>query len=244
LSVLAKGRYAARLAETPEDVASAQRLRHLCFVAARGLGPKGGQDSDRHDEISRHMLVEDAAGALVCCWRMRVFGAGSDLGDSYAADFYDLSRLSAYPAPSVEMGRFCIDPSRQDPDILRLAWGAMTRFVDGAGIGLMFGCASFAGADPARHAGALRHLASRHMAPDRWAPRRIAAEAVGLATLPASRPDPASLPPLLRTYLLMGGWVSDHAVIDRQMDTLHVFTAVETSAVPPARARALRELAA
>ena len=35
------------------------------------------------------------------------------------------------------------------------------------------------------------------------------------------------MPPLLRTYLLMGGWVSDHAVVDRHMDTLHVFTGLE-----------------
>jgi L-ornithine Nalpha-acyltransferase len=35
------------------------------------------------------------------------------------------------------------------------------------------------------------------------------------------------LPPLLRTYLGMGGWVSDHAVVDRELDTLHVFTCVE-----------------
>jgi putative hemolysin len=51
------------------------------------------------------------------------------------------------------------------------------------------------------------------------------------------------MPPLLRTYLMMGGWVSDHAVIDRQMGTLHVFTGVEIRAIPAARARMLRALA-
>jgi putative hemolysin len=52
----------------------------------------------------------------------------------------------------------------------------------------------------------------------------------------------AAMPPLLRTYLMMGGWVSDHAVIDHQMDTLHVFTGLEISAIPPARKRLLRAL--
>ena len=32
------------------------------------------------------------------------------------------------------------------------------------------------------------------------------------------------LPPLLKFYLRLGGRVSDHAVIDRDLDTLHVFT--------------------
>ena len=48
------------------------------------------------------------------------------------------------------------------------------------------------------------------------------------------------MPPLLRTYLVMGGWVSDHAVIDNELNTLHVFTGVEIARVPRARAQVLR----
>jgi putative hemolysin len=50
------------------------------------------------------------------------------------------------------------------------------------------------------------------------------------------------MPPLLRSYLVMGAQVSDHAVIDRQMNTLHVFTAIEVCAIPPARKARLRAL--
>ena len=35
------------------------------------------------------------------------------------------------------------------------------------------------------------------------------------------------LPPLLKFYLSLGGRVSDHAVIDKDLDTLHVFTYVD-----------------
>jgi L-ornithine Nalpha-acyltransferase len=51
------------------------------------------------------------------------------------------------------------------------------------------------------------------------------------------------MPPLLKTYLMMGGWVSDHAVVDRDLGTMHVFTGVEISAIPPARKRLLRSVA-
>ena len=54
---------------------------------------------------------------------------------------------------------------------------------------------------------------------------------------------PNGLPPLLRSYLGLGGWVSDHAVVDTVLDTLHVFTGVEIAKIPPARARALRLIA-
>jgi len=53
----------------------------------------------------------------------------------------------------------------------------------------------------------------------------------------------ANMPPLLRTYLMMGGWVSDHAVIDADLGTLHVFTGLEIAAIPPARKRLLRAVA-
>ena len=52
-----------------------------------------------------------------------------------------------------------------------------------------------------------------------------------------------TMPPLLRTYLMMGGWVSDHAVVDTDLNTLHVFTGLEIAAVPPSRARLLRAVA-
>jgi hypothetical protein len=47
----------------------------------------------------------------------------------------------------------------------------------------------------------------------------------------------------LRTYLLMGGWVSDHAVVDNDLNTLHVFTGLEIKGIPASRKRLLRATA-
>jgi putative hemolysin len=47
------------------------------------------------------------------------------------------------------------------------------------------------------------------------------------------------MPSLLRAYLLRGGWVSDHAVIDKKLNTLHVFTGLEVSKIPNAKKRFL-----
>lgn len=239
---LEKGHLVARLAEMPEDVARAQSLRHLCFLAARGLCRPGGRDEDRFDAACQHVLIETQGGQLLACFRL-LFLPGEKITDSYSAQFYDLTALQDLPGQVMELGRFCIHPSAQDPDILRLAWAAITRAVDARGVSLMFGCTSFAGADPALHRPALAHLAREHLAPAALAPRRKGQ----VVDLPDTPVDPraalAGMPPLLRTYLTMGGWVSDHAVIDPDLDTLHVFTAVEVARIPPARARALRALA-
>lgn len=239
--VLRRGRHTARLAASETDVQAAQRLRQRCF-----RGGAEGLDADAHDRLCHHVLVEDADGTLLSCCRVLLLPNGQSIGQSYSAQFYDLSGLARWPTPMLEIGRFCILPGRQDPEILRIGWAALTRIVDDCGVGLMFGCSSFTGADPARHAEALAHLAVAHLAPVEWAPGRKAGETVGLAGLhpaPDAKRAMLALPSLLRTYLIMGGWVSDHAVLDRDLDTLHVFTGVEIAAIPPARARLLRAVA-
>ena len=238
---LRKGHLVARPALGPDDLTRAQALRHQAFLAQRGLSAPGGRDEDGFDGRCQHVLVEEAAsGALQCCFRL-LHLSPAHLYESYSAQFYDLTPLQQYQQDTVELGRFCTAPNARDPDILRLAWAAITRFVDDRKIGLMFGCSSFDGADPLQHSAALAHLAAGHIGPTALRPLPKAAERVQLLPQPDS--TPAGLPPLLRTYLGMGGWVSDHAVIDRALDTLHVFTGVEVANIPPARARALRALA-
>jgi putative hemolysin len=244
---LSRGRYRARLAETEADIRAAQRLRWRAFRA--GDAAREGLDTDAFDADCAHMLVVDSSdGAVVCCFRLMHLPSGAQIGRSYSAQFYELSGLEAYDAPMVEMGRFCIDPDRQDPDILRVAWAAMTGFVDEAGVQMIFGCSSFHGTEAQAYLDAFALLAHRHLAPRRWLPRVKAPAVFRFAKLMRAKPDlkraTAEMPPLLRTYLMMGGWVSDHAVIDRELGTLHVFTALEVAAVPAGRARILRRLSA
>ncbi|SNS73958.1 GNAT family N-acetyltransferase [Tropicimonas sediminicola] len=239
---LRKGRYAARVAETEADVAASLALRALCFRYG------ASEDGDRFDEICRHVLVEDSRdGALVCTFRLLPLTGGQEIARSYSAQFYELSALHDFDGPMVEMGRFCIDPERRDADILRVAWGAMTSFVDETGVELLFGCSSFQGVETAEYRDAFALLKERHLGPKRWLPRVKAPNVFRFAQRLRRKPDlkqaMLGMPPLLRTYLLMGGWVSDHAVVDRDLGTLHVFTGLEIGAIPPARKRLLRAVA-
>jgi putative hemolysin len=241
MAALEKGRLRLRQCAGAGDLARLLALRGLCF-----RGDAGADDRDALDAECDHVLIEEtASGAVVGGFRLRLF-QGAAVRRSYSAGFYDLGRLAAFPAPMLELGRFCLHPDRQDGDILRLAWGAITRQVDAAGVGLLFGCSSFAGCDPAPYDDAFALLRDGHAAPDAWRPGIAAPEVVSFAGL-APMCDRAralrSLPGLLRSYLTMGGWVSDHAVIDRALGTLHVFTGLEIGRVPPARARLLRGVA-
>jgi putative hemolysin len=250
--MLAKGRYRVRFSREAADVEAAQRLRHRTFIAARPgaavEGPRAaGLDADAFDPHCTHALIEETAtGRLVGCFRMLPLESGAEIGRSYSAQYYELSALADFPHPMVEMGRFCLAPEvRGDPDAIRVAWGAMTEFVEGRGVELLFGCSSFEGVDAEAYMDAFAYLKERHLAPKRWLPRVKAPRVFRFAQrLRLRRPDVKlamkRMPPLLRSYLMLGGWVSDHAVVDEDLNTLHVFTGVEIGRVPAARRRLLR----
>ncbi len=241
--------YRARTAETAADIEAAARLRYRAFIAETGAAPReDGRDRDAYDAICRHILIEDeTTGALAATFRLLPLTSGEEIARSYSAQYYDLDALKAYEKPMVEMGRFCVAPGLGDPDILRVAWGAVTGFVDRERVGLLFGCSSFHGTDTQAYADAFAMLKERHLAPRRWLPRIKAPNVFRFAQRLRGTPDRKralkTMPPLLRSYLTMGGWVSDHAVVDTDLNTLHVFTGLEVRAIPPARARALRAVA-
>ncbi|MEM6358275.1 MAG: GNAT family N-acyltransferase [Pseudomonadota bacterium] len=245
------GRFTARLADGEDDLRRCQQLRWLTFravpegaAAAQALGSR--LDADEFDARCWHMMVECArTGQLVCTFRMQEFEDGASIDRSYAAKYYELSALRAYPERMLEMGRFCIHPEWRDPNILRVAWSAMSDFVERRKVALLFGCSSFSGVDDGVYEDAFALLKERHLAPKRWLPRVKAPKVFRFAKqLRLKKPDlklaMRRMPPLLRTYLVMGGWVSDHAVVDHDLNTLHVFTGVEVRRVPKSRVARLR----
>ena len=231
-----RGRYVTRAAESAADLHTVEALRARSFRRA--------STRDAFDAIAQHVMVEDkATGALVCCYRLMEMPA-EGLPESHAALHYDIRGLMSFEGSMLELGRFCMHPGAHDPDILRAAWAAMTDLVDRRGIRLLFGCTSFAGTDPTPYRAAFGLLAERYLAPASWGVERRAREVIDLGEMAENDRTSAmrAMPPLLRTYLLMGGRVSDHAVVDREMETLHVFTGLEIGAIPEARKRLLRAL--
>jgi putative hemolysin len=100
---------------------------------------------------------------------------------------------------------------------------------------LMFGCASLPGIDPEALAMPLSYLRYHHLAPPALRPRALAARYVDMCRLDPGAIDSASalaaLPPLIKGYLRLGGFVGDGAVIDEQFNTTDVCILVKTDLV-------------
>jgi putative hemolysin len=99
----------------------------------------------------------------------------------------------------------------------------------------MFGCASFAGTDPAALAQQLSYLHHFHPAPEHLRPRALENIYVDMNILPKEELKPkeifATLPPLVKGYLRVGATIGDGAVIDRQFNTTDVCIVVQTTLI-------------
>lgn len=239
---LAHGNLVAREAVSDKDVQLSLDLRRRAFIRPSGRKGRPLSDADGFDPIYNHVLIE-RRGRVVACFRIKVLADPQSLLVSHSGRHYDLGPLSALTGPFADIGRLAVGPGDGDPDILRMVWGMLARLVETHRLRYLLGCTSFAGADPAQHAPALSALCQGHVGPVALLPHRKAGTVVDL-TLVKQPPDATRIPPLLRSYLALGAWVSDHAVIDTQLDTLHVFTLLDVASIPPARARVLRRTGA
>ncbi len=222
----------------PADMQEVMALRARAF---RG----GAEDRDAFDTDCLHLWVGRAGGPLAATVRLRRHSDAPALLAGYAARAYDLTAMAGAGGEVLELGRLCADKGAGDANLLRLLWAGVARLALATGAARLIGCTSFHTTDAASLDAAWALLAARHLGPEDLRPGRKSDEIYGFETV-TMPPDPgavALMPGLLRAYLAMGGWVSDHAVVDRDLGTCHVFTCVEIDRMPAARKRVMTTMA-
>lgn len=118
---------------------------------------------------------------------------------------------------------------------MQLLWRGIAAYVFRHNIELMFGCASLPGNDVEALAPQLAYLLHNHLAPAVLRPRALPGLYVDMnrgqddVTMRPHRFN--SLPPLLKGYLRLGGYVGDGAVVDTQFNTTDVLVIVQTKKV-------------
>ena len=161
--------------------------------------------------------------------------AAARCGRFYTADEYAIDMLLAMPGEVLELGRSCVDARYRNRPTMQLLWRGIAEYVQHYEIELMFGCASLKGTDPKALALALSYLAYNHLAPESLRPKAVAHRYVDMRLQPAETVDAraalAALPPLIKGYLRLGGFVGDGAVVDHQFRTTDVCVVVKTDLV-------------
>ncbi|MGC9270661.1 GNAT family N-acetyltransferase [Acidiphilium sp.] len=242
---LRAGNLGVRLAVTADEIDAAQALRFRVFYDELGAKPdaatlRSGRDRDRFDHVADHLLVldhdiADDARGVVGTYRLIRQEAAARIGRFYSADEYDLAVLERFPGRLLELGRSCVDVAYRSRAVMQLLWRGIAAYVFQHDIQLMFGCASLLGTDLDVLAPELTYLYDQHLAPEPIRPRAVPDRYVDMRRLDPASIEPrrvlAGLPPLIKGYLRLGGFVGDGAVIDWQFNTTDIAVVVQTELV-------------
>lgn len=242
---LRAGNLCVRLSASAAEVDAVQALRYRVFYHEMGANPSQAaarvrRDRDELDSVADHLLVIDqglgsGSESVVGTYRLIQREAAERAGRFYTQGEYDISRLLAFPGRLLELGRSCVDAAHRNKMVLQLLWRGIAAYVFEHRIDLMFGCASLAGTDAEALAGELTYLYYHHLAPPGLRPRALAGRYVEMRRLKPETLDPrvaaSRLPPLVKGYLRLGGFVGDGAVVDRDFNTTDVAMVVKTDLV-------------
>ena len=197
------------------------------------------RDFDKFDTLCDHLVVLDHKGGdgpeVVGTYRVLRREHAARTGGFYSASEYDISRLIAHRGTLMELGRSCVDARYRDRATMQLLWRGISAYVNAHGVDIMFGCASLPGIDPEKLKTQLSYLYHYHLAPEELRTTALPDRFTEMNLLPKEAIDPrrtlASLPPLLKGYLRVGGFVGNGAVIDHQFNTTDVCIIVKTDLI-------------
>jgi putative hemolysin len=239
------GDFEVRLAGSRAEIEAAQALRYRVFYEEMQAKPTPEvaatkRDFDPFDEVCDHLLVldrrrGDGPESIVGTYRLIRRSAAAQMGRFYSSAEYDIQKMIDYPGEVLELGRSCIARDARNTATMQMLWRGIALYAYHYDIRVMFGCASFPGTDPAQHAQAMSYLHHHHLAPPDIRVRALAHRYVKMDMLERDSYDArkamARVPPLIKGYLRLGGFVGDGAVIDQQFNTTDVFIVVKTDLV-------------
>ena len=227
---LRSGNTEIRLAESADEIRQAQQLRWQVFFEEMKAKPTpevaaAQLDFDRFDDICQHLLVLDQ-GKVVGTYRMIRRSVAELHGGHYTAAELNIKPLLDYPGELLEVGRSCVAPSHRTRGTMQLLWQGIAAYVFHYDIAMLFGCASLPGTDPKAIALPLSYLHYHHLAPPALRARALPDRYIDMRRMEQNEIDPragfVSLPPLIKGYLRLGGFVGEGAVVDTEFNTIDV----------------------
>jgi putative hemolysin len=243
LGSIRSGSLEVRLAQTMAEIEAAQRLRYQIFYQEMAAQPSAEQraalrDFDDYDTVCDHLLVIDhnlpEDDAVVGTYRLIRREMAARRGSFYSSSEFDVSRIIDYPGEILELGRACVALPYRGRGI-NLLFRGISNYVSRYSIEVMFGCASLPGVDPDSIALPLSYLYYYHLAPPALRVVAVSDRYVEMRRVASHEIDPASamveMPPLLKAYLRLGGFIGDGAVIDSQFHTTDVCIIVKTDMI-------------
>lgn len=222
-----------RLAGDEADIRAAQRLRYEVFVEEMGADASAADhaerlERDRFDPYFDHLLLLHNTRVVGVYRLMRSDMAAKGIG-FYSANEFDLRKLENHRA--LELGRSCVAKDYRGGAGMHMLWDALGDYVTRHKLEILFGVASFPGVALAPLKQALTFLHHKYLAPEDLRVRSLAYTSLDQMSWEGvdQRMALKQIPPLIRAYLRLGGFVGDGAYIDHSFNTVDVCLIMDTA---------------
>ena len=235
------GSLEAFIAKDINDLRASQRLRYRVFVEEMGAKASPEMmadkiDFDEFDDLCDHLLIVDNAanGKVVGSYRLLRRSRLPANRRFYTEGEYDISKaLAHFKGEIMELGRSCVDKEYRNRSTIQLLWRAIGDYTGRHNVKMLFGCASFPGSDHKTHAKQLAYLHHYHLAPEEFRSRALPSLYVPMDIYSKEQLDSkeilGSLPPLIKGYLRLGGYIGDGAFEDVGYNTTDVCIILDTA---------------
>lgn len=241
---ISAGTLKAVIASSKTEIENAKRLRYEIFFKEMGASPEkkireSGMDHDEFDDYCDHLLVIDekikTGNPVVGTYRLLRGAEAKKLGKFYSEAEFDISKIKNSKGEILELGRSCVHKEYRNRATMQLLWRAIAAYIKLHNISVLFGCASLSGTEPEKYKNHLSYLYHNHLAPEAVRPRALKNKFIDMNIVPKDEIENfrtvASLPPLIKGYLRLGGFVGDGAVIDPVYNTIDVCIVVQPESV-------------
>lgn len=233
-----------RLTKNQAEIEASQRLRYKVFYEEQNAVPSAEMaalkmDFDEYDAVMDHLVVIDERlpkeDQIVGTYRLMRHEVAKKFGRFYSDAEFDIKPLLSTGTEIMELGRSCVLEPYRTRAILQKLWGGIAHYVAEYKIGVMFGCGSLQGTNPAAMAEQLSYLYHYHLAPPALRVRAVESRFVEMNIIPKEQLNVKqvfmSLPPLIKGYLRLGAGIGDGAIIDHQWGSIDVCIVMPTHLV-------------
>lgn len=234
--------FSIKLAETADEIAAAQRLRYRVFVEEMGAAQDAssqvfGLEADGYDAYFDHLILQDnnlpQNDNVVGVYRLlRSEVANAGLG-FYSAGEFKLDKIINCGRNAVELGRSCVDTRYRGGTAMYFLLNGLAEYVEKNQIEILFGAASFHGTDIQKVAYGLSYLHHNHLAENGLQVAAYGLNAIAMDIYGDTEIDRVAallqIPPLIKSYLRLGGTVGTGAYVDYAFNTIDVCLVMDTA---------------
>jgi putative hemolysin len=227
-------RYRLMIAETHDQIESAQRLRYDVFYREMGARLRTNRlclDADDFDQYCKHLIVIDELhGDVVGTYRILTPLGAHRAGRYYMEERFDITAWKSCAPLAVEVGRACVHRDVRNGTVIGMLWSGLAQFMWSHQLRYVFGSGSipyrFA---PSEALGAFQELAQRSKPAGnmRIEPKQ---PVIGQSNAAYTLRD---APALLRSYMQLGARVAGGPADDPSFKCIDVPIVLDMNELNP-----------